>query len=28
LHPDGTLTTELHRLEGTEFRPDLDSDGY
>lgn len=28
LHPDGTLTTELHRLDGTEFRPDLDSDGY
>lgn len=28
LHPDGTLTTELHRLDGTEFKPDLDSDGY
>ncbi|RDK95775.1 Icc protein [Enterobacillus tribolii] len=28
LHPDGSVTTELHRLTGTEFRPDLDSDGY
>ncbi|VDZ71754.1 cyclic 3',5'-adenosine monophosphate phosphodiesterase [Atlantibacter hermannii] len=28
LHPDGTLTTEVERLEGTQFNPDTASEGY
>lgn len=28
LHPDGTLTTEVCRLEGAEFHPDIASEGY
>ena len=28
LHPDGTLTTEVCRLEGQAFRPDTASEGY
>ncbi|RRE57925.1 3',5'-cyclic-AMP phosphodiesterase [Klebsiella pneumoniae] len=28
LHPDGTLTTEVCRLEGAAFHPDIASEGY
>ncbi|MGY5358556.1 3',5'-cyclic-AMP phosphodiesterase [Cronobacter dublinensis] len=28
LHPDGSLTTEVCRLEGVQFRPDTASEGY
>ncbi|EKK7703835.1 3',5'-cyclic-AMP phosphodiesterase [Cronobacter sakazakii] len=28
LHPDGSLTTEVCRLEGAQFRPDTASEGY
>ncbi|MBJ7222445.1 MULTISPECIES: 3',5'-cyclic-AMP phosphodiesterase [unclassified Brenneria] len=28
LMPDGQLETEVHRLAGSEFLPDMDSDGY
>ncbi|HBI10891.1 3',5'-cyclic-AMP phosphodiesterase [Franconibacter pulveris] len=28
LHPDGTLTTEVCRLAGAQFRPDIASEGY
>lgn len=28
LHPDGTLTTEVCRLDGAQFRPDTGSEGY
>lgn len=28
LHPDGTLTTEVCRLTGAQFRPDTASEGY
>lgn len=28
LHPDGTLTTEVCRLEGVKFHPDIASEGY
>ncbi|WP_413736932.1 3',5'-cyclic-AMP phosphodiesterase [Sodalis sp. RH21] len=28
LHPDGTLTTEVHRLTAAEYLPDTDSEGY
>jgi Icc protein len=28
LYPDGRLETEVCRLKGEEFRPDMDSDGY
>ena len=28
LHPDGTLATEVCRLEGAQFRPDTASEGY
>ncbi|ACY83040.1 3',5'-cyclic-AMP phosphodiesterase [Edwardsiella piscicida] len=28
LYPDGRVTTAVHRLASSEFRPDLDADGY
>ncbi|HBU0448960.1 TPA: 3',5'-cyclic-AMP phosphodiesterase, partial [Klebsiella pneumoniae] len=28
LHPDGALTTEVCRLSGAEFHPDIASEGY
>jgi len=28
LHPDGTLSTEVHRLSDDEYLPDTDSEGY